>query len=147
MNKEFFRIFIGASVLAVHAFCFFWIFYMKDEYLSMPQRISIALLFMPITAAYVVAIIRHAIENATLRETHPVVNLNYAIIISMFTVITLGGLLWTVVNLQGAQESDRQLILLFEVAFGAGFGLIAADLFGKIEVISVAAKRPSQPPS
>lgn len=147
MNKEFFRIFIGASVIAVHALCFFWIFYMKDDYLSLSQRTSIALLFMPITAAYVVAIIRHAIENAIPREIHPVVNLNYAIIISMFTVITLGGLLWTVVNLQGAQEADKQLILLFEVAFGAGFGLIAADLFGKIEVIGGDAKHSGRRPS
>jgi hypothetical protein len=32
---------------------------------------------------------------------------------------------------------DRRYILLFEIAFGAGFGLIASDLFGKIERIEV----------
>lgn len=144
MKKEFFRIFIGASVIATHAFCFFWIFYMKEDYLSLSQRISIALLFMPITAAYVLAIIRNAVENAAPRKVDQVVNLNYVIIISMFTVITLGGLIWTVVNLQGAQESDRQIILLFEIAFGAGFGLIAADLFGKVEVINIGTKAPKK---
>ena len=90
-----------------------------------------ALLFMPITASYVCAIIKSAIDRSDEMASYTFVNLNYACVVATFTICTLGGLLWSVINLEGSQDSDKQIILLYETAFGAGFGLICADLFGK----------------
>jgi hypothetical protein len=141
MRREIFRIGIGVAVIAVHTICFFMIYY-KDAYLSPSQKLDVALLFMPITTAYVVAIVKSAIDEKGTKGLGPSVNLNYAIIVILFTVITLVGLLITVGNMTASME-DRRYILLFEIAFGAGFGLIASDLFGKIERIEV----PSPPRS
>jgi len=131
MNKEYFRLFIGISVIAVHFVCLVFIMNFNDNYLSHSEKISMALLFMPVTAAYVCAIIKSAIDRANEKNQFTYVNINYASIVSLFTICTLGGLLWIVFNLEGAQVDDRQAILLYETAFGAGFGLICADLFGK----------------
>ncbi|MET2825830.1 hypothetical protein [Mesorhizobium shangrilense] len=137
MKKEYFRMGIGVSVIAVHAICFAIIFFGKDAYLSSAQKIDVALLFMPITAAYVVAIVRNAVDNATAAADSSKVNLNYALIALLITVITLLGLLWTVISLTGNDSSDRQQVVIFEIVFGAAFGLVAADLFGKVERVVV----------
>jgi hypothetical protein len=137
MKKENFRIGVGLSVILVHAACFAIIFFGKDDYLTASQKIDVALLFMPITAAYVVAIVRTAVENSAPTDTVTAVNLNYSLVVLLVTTITLVGLLWTVVTLTGDAEPDRQRIIVFEIVFGAAFGLVAADLFGKVEQIPV----------
>jgi len=137
MNKEYFRLGIGVAIILVHAACFLVIFYGKDDYLTPRQKIDVALLFMPITAAYTVAVVRAAVENSNLIPVPTKVSLNYAVIVLLVTVITLFGLLWTVVSLTGNSESDRQQIIIFEIVFGASFGLVAADLFGKVERIVI----------
>ncbi|CAO4147015.1 hypothetical protein LPLAFNJD_LOCUS2342 [Methylorubrum aminovorans] len=133
LEKEIFRISVGLSILLAHGLCFLVIFMWKGEYLSEQQQISIALLMCPITAAYITAVIRSAIERSSETARPQFVNLNYALVVFLFTLMTLGGLVFTVMFLDGAQESDKQKILIFEIAFGAGFGLIVADLFGKVE--------------
>jgi hypothetical protein len=65
MTKEIFRTLVGVSVIVVHAVCFIIIFFGKDDYLSPSQQIDVGLLFMPITATYVVAVVRAAVENAS----------------------------------------------------------------------------------
>jgi hypothetical protein len=133
MRREFFRIWIGASVIAVHALCFFIIFYFKDDYLTFNQRLDLAFLLMPVSAAYVAAIVRSAVDNQGQFGRGSKVNLNYAIIISLFTLIFLVALLSTVISIHEYSPEIRRQITLFEIAFGTGFGLIATDLFGKIE--------------
>jgi hypothetical protein len=49
----------------------------------------------------------------------------------LFTTLTLGGVLYNVIELAAATPEDRRQIMLFEIAFGTGFGLIVSDLFGK----------------
>src|SRR5262245_50873813 len=101
MRREHFRIIIGVAVIAVHALCFAVIMFFKEDALTDQQRLDVALLFVPITAAYVVAIVRSAIEEqATPGQTNRV-NLNYCIIVSLFTGLALAGLLWTVTQLSG----------------------------------------------
>jgi len=104
---------------------------------TLPQRIDLGLLLLPISAAYVVAVVRSAIEEQHTQAIGRKVNLNYCIIVSLFTAIALLGLLITVIQLRGDLDIARRQILLFEIAFGTAFGLIAADLFGKIERIPV----------
>jgi hypothetical protein len=65
MTKEIFRTLVGVSVIVVHAVCFIIIFFGKDDYLSPSQQIDVGLLFMPITATYVVAVVRATVENAS----------------------------------------------------------------------------------
>jgi hypothetical protein len=143
MNKEHFRLGIGVSVILVHAACFLLIFYAKDEYLSPRQKIDVALLFMPITAAYVVAVVRTALdEGSDLQFASSKVSLNYLVIVTLITAICLLGLLWTVHSLTGNSETDRQQIIIFEIVFGASFGLVAADLFGKVERVVVPQQHP-----
>lgn len=137
MKKETFRIGVGLGVILVHATCFIIIFFGKDAYLSPPQKIDVALLFMPITAAYLVAVVRSAVENSVPTNASTPVNLNYALVVLLVTLITLLGLLWTVATLMGNAEDDRHRIIIFEIVFGAAFGLIASDLFGKVERIPV----------
>jgi hypothetical protein len=137
MKKEYFRIGVGLAVILIHATCFAIIFFGKDDYLSSTQKIDIALLFMPITAAYVVAIVRAAIENSAPTDVSTPVNINYALVVFLITIITLLGLLWTVATLTGDAETDRHRIIVFEIVFGAAFGLVASDLFGKVERIPV----------
>jgi hypothetical protein len=137
MKKEYFRIGVGLSVILVHAACFVVIFFGKDAYLTSSQKVDVALLFMPITAAYVVAVVRTAIENSAPVDTFTPINLNYALVVLLITIITLAGLLWTVASLTGDSETDRHQIIVCEIVFGAAFGLVAADLFGKIERINV----------
>ena len=137
MTKNIFRMIVGLSVISVHAICFFIIFALKDDYLTKGQKIDIALLFMPITATYVAAIVRSAIEHSSPDEVLVPVNANYALVTSLVAGLTLVGLLWTIASLTGSAEADRQTIIIFEIVFGAAFGLIAADLFGKIEKVDL----------
>ena len=131
MTREIFRIAIGRAVIIVHAVCFV-IIYFKDEYLSRDQKLDVALLFMPLTAAYVVAVVRSAIDEKLNNDASPKMNLNYSVVVILVTAISLFGLLTTVLNMTASMD-DRRYILLFEIAFGASFGLIASDLFGKVE--------------
>jgi hypothetical protein len=140
MKKESFRIGVGIAIIVAHATCFVTIFYFKDEYLTSSQKIDVALLFMPITAAYVVAVVRSAVENSMTTDASPAVNLNYALIVLLITIVTLLGLIWTVISLTGDAETDRHRIIIFEIVFGAAFGLVAGDLFGKVERIEVPPK-------
>ena len=137
MTRENFRTIVGSSVIVVHALCFALLFFGKSETLTSSQQIDLALLFMPITATYVVSVVRAAIEHAVDHTTRTEVNLNYCVVVSIVTAITLAGLLWTVANLTGNTPEDRQRIIIFEIVFGAAFGLVAADLFGKIEKVRV----------
>jgi hypothetical protein len=133
VRREVFRIGIGVSVIIVHALCFLIIFYFKGQYLTPNQQTDLAFLLMPVSSAYVAAIIRSAVEDQRIRGRGPSVNLNYAIIITLFTAIFLVGLLVTVISINGYSEDVRRQISIFEIAFGTGFGLIATDLFGKVE--------------
>jgi hypothetical protein len=88
-------------------------------------------LLMPVTAAYVTAVIRSAIETKDRLDFGAKVSLNYAIVLFLFSALTLTGILYNVIVLTGAAPEDRRQIMIFEIVFGTGFGLIVADLFGK----------------
>ncbi len=133
MRREYFRIVIGISVILTHVTCYLVIVFGKGEYFTPEQQTDLGLLFVPVTSAYVVAIVRSAIEEQAVQSNGPSVNLNYLLVISLFTAATLVGLLVTIVRISHDIEIARRQILLFEIAFGTVFGLIASDLFGKVE--------------
>ena len=72
----------------------------------------------------------YEIENKERQDYGPQVNVNYSIVVILFTVLTLGGVLFNVIELRGATPDDRRQMMLFEIAFGTGFDLIVTDLFG-----------------
>jgi hypothetical protein len=137
MRREYFRIFIGASVIVVHVACYLIIVFGKAEWFTPEQQTDLGLMFVPVTSAYVVAIVRSAIEEQSVQSSGPQVNVNYLVVVSLFTVATLMGLLVTIIQISHDIELARRQILLFEIAFGTVFGLIASDLFGKVEKIKV----------
>jgi hypothetical protein len=143
MHQEIFRICIGVLIILVHALCFCVIFLFKDAYLTRLQQLDTAFILMPVTAAYATAVIRSAIENKERQDYGPVVNLNYAIVVILFTALTLGGVLYNVIHLTGATPDDRRQIMLFEIAFGTGFGLIVTDLFGKADRVRTRLSKPT----
>jgi hypothetical protein len=99
-------------------------------------------LFVPISSAYLVAIVKSAVEDQANLDISKQVNLNYCIIVSLVTVLTLFGLLFTVTQINGDLDMARRQILLFEIGFGTAFGFIAADLFGKTEVVGSKKQKP-----
>jgi hypothetical protein len=109
------------------------IFLFKDDYLTRAQQLDTAFILMPVTAAYTTAVIRSAIENKERQDYGPKVNLNYALVVILFTALTLCGVLYNVIELTSATPEDRRQIMLFQIVFGTGFGLIVSDLFGKAE--------------
>jgi hypothetical protein len=137
MRREYFRIIIGASVIVVHVICYLIIVFGKSEWFTPEQQIDLGLLFVPVTSAYVVALVRSAIEEQGVQSSGPKVNMNYFIVVSLFTLATLAGLLITIIQISHDIELARRQILLFEIAFGTVFGLIASDLFGKVEKVKV----------
>lgn len=113
MKREYFRILVGTSVIFVHSFCFLIIFYYKDDFLTMSQKMDMALLIMPISAAYASAVVRSALERGRERSFGPKMNINYSVIVILVTGMSLVGLLITVINITGAAQDDRRAVLLF----------------------------------
>jgi hypothetical protein len=138
MTRSTFRFIVGLSVIAGHAFCYYILLYWKTDWLSAEQRQDVSLLLLPITSAYFVAIIRSAIDNQYSFAEDQKVNAFYSSVVLLVTFLFLGALISLVLNVPGPRaptlDDIRREILLLEIAFGAGFGLIAADLFGRIDV-------------
>jgi hypothetical protein len=121
---------IGVAVISVHIICYLIIIYGKAQWFTPEQQIDLGLLFLPVTSAYLLAIVRSAIQDQHRHSRGLKVNLNYCIIVVLVTFATLAGLLITIIQISGDLDLARRQILLFEIAFGTAFGLIASDLFG-----------------
>jgi hypothetical protein len=120
-------------VLLSHFSVFVIIYFFKDAYLTDPQKNQVALSLLPVSAAYLLAVVKSAIERQS-NIGSEMINLNYAVIILSFTFLALFGLVFTVVDLRGTTPKELQLLSVFEIAFGTIFGLIVSDLFGKVEI-------------
>ena len=94
MPREYFRIIIGASIIVVHAICYVLIMFQKGDYFTAAQRVDLGLLFVPVTSAYFVAVVRSAIEEQGRKTLSRTVNLNYCVIVSLVTILALGGLVF-----------------------------------------------------
>jgi hypothetical protein len=130
MYREYFRIGVGTLILITHIGCIGIIFFFKSNELGLEKE-NISLLLLPITAAYVVAVVGSAIENQSTLGVGQRVNLFYSIVVTIVTLAVSVALLYTVVNISSATEEVKRQILIFETAFGGAFGLIVTDLFGQ----------------
>lgn len=130
MTRDTFRLIIAVAVITIHATCFAIIMYWKDPWLSPSQQIDLALLLIPVPAAWVAAIIRAVLAQKEVDGQR--LARNYVVIVSLFSSITLIGLLFTTIRITDLDLARKQILLL-EIAFGSIFGTIVADLFGRVE--------------
>lgn len=135
------RLSVGLTVISTHFLAFLAIVVLRRSYFPSDDRLDLAMLLLPITATYVMAIVRSAIRDKETIDEARYVNINYVVVVGIITLGFCIGLLFFVYgypNVGGPTVDNlRRWILVLEIAFGAAFGLIAEDLFGKIEKISV----------
>jgi hypothetical protein len=134
---------VGLVVIIAHATAFFGIIVWQRQYITVPsERLDVAMLLIPVTAAYFVAVIRSAIQRRGAVGHEPPDNLNYVSIVLVVTLLFCGSLVYFVFAFPavvGPTITDlRRWLVVLEIGFGAGFGLIAEDLFGKVERVIVA---------
>jgi hypothetical protein len=133
---------IGTSVILVHIFSFAMIMFFKAEWLSMSQRIDVALVLLPVTATYFMAVVKSAVDEQKNLEPGPPVNLNYVVVVFLVTTTFLAAVATIVIQMPGpfapTIDDAKQWLIGLEVGLGGAFGYIATDLFGKVERVSVA---------
>ena len=99
------------------------------------------MLLIPVSAGYFVAVVRSAIQNQAVTATVRLVNLNYVTIVLLVTAAFCAALLLFVFSYPAVVGPTivelRRWLVVLEIGFGGGFGLIAEDLFGKVEKIVV----------
>lgn len=143
MTSEKVRMIVGLLVILTHIVSYAGVILFKSEHIPPNDRFDVALVLIPVSAAYVVAIVRSAINRQGEIGTTTVVNWNYALVTFLITAAFCLALLVIVFGYPSVGASDiatlKRYMLLVEVAFGGAFGLIAEDLFGKIEKIEVPA--------
>jgi hypothetical protein len=141
MTRAQLRTIVGLSVIVIHALCFWILREWKTDWLSPAERQDISLLLIPITATYFVAIVRSAIEHRSPIKDKKKLSFFYVAVVCVVTFLFLSALLSLVMSVPGPKaptvDDIRRDILLLEIAFGGGFGLIATDLFGKVEAVEV----------
>jgi hypothetical protein len=123
------------SVIVVHIVAFATIMMFKNDWTSPSQRFDFASVLLPITAAYLVAIVKNAIDEQFVIDTTAPVNAYYVSVVLSVTASFLFAILFVVFEAPGeivpTVETARQWLVLLDVGLGAAFGYIASDLFGK----------------
>ena len=144
MNRDTVKFLVGAGILLSHAVAFFGIVAWKSEYIPAAlDRLDVAMILVPVTAGYFLAVVRSAIANQSTTEPVRRVNGNYAFVVLFVTVIFCAALLYMVFQYPAVVGPTtvelRRWLVILEIGFGSGFGLIAEDLFGKVEKVVVSA--------
>jgi hypothetical protein len=139
MKRELVRLIVGVLVIGVHIFSFAMIMFFKTEWLSISQRTDVALLLLPVTATYVMAIVKSAVDNKSTLDFGDPVNLNYVVVVFLVTAAFLTAVVTIVVQMPGpiapTIDDAKQWLIGLEAGLGGAFGYIATDLFGKIELV------------
>jgi hypothetical protein len=143
MKRDTVRMIVGLSVIATHIIAFLAILF--QEYIDTSDRLDVAMLLVPVSAAYVTAIVRSAIATQEVNdEVKRTVNANYVSVIGLITFAFCGALLVLVFGYPkiGGQTLPelRQWLVIIEVGFGGAFGLIAEDLFGRVEQVNISSQ-------
>jgi hypothetical protein len=119
---------------------FFGVVSWQRQYIEPDVRLDVAMLLMPITATYFMAVVRSAVQRRNVRGSD-CVTAEYGVIVGLVTLAFCGALLYITFSFPevvGPTTAElKRWIVVVEIAFGAGFGLIAEDLFGKIEKVVI----------
>jgi len=142
MDRELVRLIVALSIILTHIIAFLGIIVWQGEYITSPtERLDVAMLLVPVSSGYFVAVVRSAIQRQDAISGSDRVNLNYVVIVLLVTFAFCGALIFFVFsypNFVGPTSVElRRWIVVLEIGFGAGFGLIAEDLFGKVEKVIV----------
>jgi hypothetical protein len=142
MNRDYVRLMVGVIVIGTHLIAFFGIIVWQSQYIPLStDRLDVAMLLIPVSAGYFVAVVRSAIQFQDVKSTGRYVNINYVVIVLIVTIAFCGTLLYFVFvfpKVVGPTIVElRRWLVALEIGFGGGFGLIAEDLFGKIERVIV----------
>jgi Kef-type K+ transport system membrane component KefB len=142
MNRDFVRLIVGVAVILTHLFAFFGIVVLKSKYIpAADERLDLAMVLIPVSAGYFVAVVRSAIQNQNVSKTARYVNLNYTVIVLLVTLAFCFALLYFVYSYPAIVGPTivelRRWLVVLEIGFGGGFGLIAEDLFGKVEKVLI----------
>lgn len=141
MRKRAVRLIVGIGVVVTHLVSFFAIVFVQRDYIPPADRLDVALLLVPITAAYVTAIVRSAISEQANFDPGPELNANYIAVCALITAAFCIGLLSFVFyypEIGGPTTTDlKRWLVVIEIGFGTAFGLLAEDLFGKVEKVGV----------
>jgi hypothetical protein len=137
MHRQRVRLLIGSAVVLVHLFSFAMIMFFKNEWATMSQRIDLAMVLLPVTATYFMAIVKSAVDEQGDLELGRLVNLNYVIIVCFVTGAFLAADVFIVVEVPSSYvptiEDAKNWLVGLQIGLGAAFGYIAADLFGRVE--------------
>ncbi len=141
MKRDLLRIFVGVSVILTHLMAFIGIVVVRASHIPSNERLDVAMILIPVSAAYFMAVVRSAIQLQDVLSSIKQVNINYTVVVSLVTVSFCAVLLYYVYgypDVGGPTTTElKRWLLVLEIAFGSAFGLIAEDLFGKIERIEV----------
>ncbi|MDP3075890.1 hypothetical protein [Bradyrhizobium sp.] len=143
MNIEVMRLVVGLIVLATHIVAFFGIVVWQSGYIPVAtERLDLALLLVPVSAGFFLAVVRSAVQNrkAMIAAAEPV-GVNYVAVVTTVALAFSGALLFFVFSYPAVVGPTtvelRRWLVILEIGFGAGFGMIAEDLFGKVEKVFV----------
>src|SRR5262245_31803076 len=96
MNTAQMRMTLGPAIVVVHATAFAKIMLFTELTLSPPQRFDVAMLLIPVTVAYFMAVVRSAVRNKASSEPGPSITLEYLVIAILVSIMFLGALLFAV---------------------------------------------------
>lgn len=141
LDKRTVRLGVSTCVILTYFFSFFSIMFFISDYATSVERLDTALLLIPITAAYVLAIGRRAISGQLDFDASPVVNVEYLIFVVLITVGFLSALTLIILSFPNKTiptiDALKRALLIIEIGLGGAFGLIVEDLFGRVEKIVV----------
>jgi hypothetical protein len=133
------RLVVGLAVVVVHVFSFAVIMFFKTEWATTSQRSDLALVLLPVTATYFMAVVKSAVEEQSDFELGRLVNVNYVTIVFLVTGAFLAAVVAIVLEVPGSFvptiDDAKTWLIGLQVGLGGAFGYIASDLFGKIERI------------
>lgn len=142
MNRNVLRSLVGIGVVGTHLVACFGVIVWQSGYIpDSTERLDVALTLIPVSAGYFIAVVRSAIQNQSPDATTTKVNFNYSAIVLLVSIAFCVALLCFVFSYPRVVgptivELKRWLVIV-EIGFGGGFGLIAEDLFGKVEKVIV----------
>jgi hypothetical protein len=142
MKRDTVRFFVGAGIILTHVIAFFGLVAWQSKYIPAPMdRLDVAMVLVPVTAGYFLAVVRSAIQNQSSIEPVKIVNANYIFVVLLVTAVFCAALLYFVFSFPAVVGPTtvelRRWLVLLEIGFGSGFGLIAEDLFGRVEKVVV----------
>lgn len=135
MPKYYVILFTAVTVMLGHVGLLPFIFLYVDRP-PLNERIDIAMLIGPLTAAYFVSVVRYAIDNAftDLRSNTSSVNILY-VLTSVFVVLPFIGAIYYLLMIYQNDQQDfafvKNGIAVIELFLGAAFTMYIDSLFGK----------------